>query len=112
MPEMNHIFSVGIRGLRSAILNKAYSVSFEVTRSCNAKCKHCHLRGTIRDEVKATAEDYAQRCRELKPVVAMVSGGEPLLRKDLEEIIKALKKKGRAVYITMTTNGALFNKKR
>lgn len=42
----------------------------------------------------------------------MVSGGEPLLRKDLEEIIEALKKKGKAVYITMTTNGALFTKQK
>jgi pyrroloquinoline quinone biosynthesis protein E len=42
----------------------------------------------------------------------MVSGGEPLLRKDLEEIVTALKEKGKAVYITMTTNGALLDKRR
>jgi MoaA/NifB/PqqE/SkfB family radical SAM enzyme len=104
--------SVGARGISNSIMNRAYSISFEVTRSCNAKCKHCHLRGTIPNEVRATAADYAIRCRELKPVVAMVSGGEPLLRKDLEEIIKTLKAEGKAVYITMTTNGALFNKQR
>jgi MoaA/NifB/PqqE/SkfB family radical SAM enzyme len=112
MSKLNHVVSVGLRGISNSIMNRAYSISFEVTRSCNAQCKHCHLRGTIPDEVRATATDYAKRCRELKPVVAMVSGGEPLLRKDLEEIIKALKEEGKAVYITMTTNGALFNKKR
>jgi len=112
MSNLNHAVSVGIRGISNSIMNRAYSISFEITRSCNAKCKHCHLRGTIPDEVRATAADYAKRCRELKPVVAMVSGGEPLLRKDLEEIIKALKDEGKAVYITMTTNGALFNKRR
>jgi len=112
MPNLNHAISVGVRGISNSIMNRAYSISFEVTRSCNAKCQHCHLRGTIPDEVRATAADYAQRCRELLPVVAMVSGGEPLLRKDLVEIIKALKAKGKAVYITMTTNGALFSKKK
>jgi MoaA/NifB/PqqE/SkfB family radical SAM enzyme len=112
MSNLNQALSVGGRGISNTIMHRAYSISFEVTRSCNAKCKHCHLRGTIPDEVMATAADYAQRCRELKPVVAMVSGGEPLLRKDLEEIIKALKEEGKAVYITMTTNGALFNKQR
>jgi MoaA/NifB/PqqE/SkfB family radical SAM enzyme len=112
MPNLNHAISVGVRGISNSIMNRAYSISFEVTRSCNAKCQHCHLRGTIPDEVRATAADYAQRCRELLPVVAMVSGGEPLLRKDLVEIIKALKAEGKAVYITMTTNGALFSKKK
>ena len=112
MSKTNHTLSVGARGISNAIRNRAYSISFEVTRSCNARCKHCHLRGTIPDEVRATAEDYARRCRELRPVVAMVSGGEPLLRKDLVEIIKALKEKGKAVYITMTTNGVLFTKQK
>ncbi len=117
-PDGGHVSALkrslllGGRGISNYLRNRALSVSFEVTRSCNAKCKHCHLRGTIPDEVRATAADYAQRCRELRPVVAMVSGGEPLLRKDLEEIIKTLKKEGKAVYITMTTNGALFTKKR
>jgi MoaA/NifB/PqqE/SkfB family radical SAM enzyme len=109
---MNQALSVAIRGISNAIMNRAYCTSFEVTRSCNAKCKHCHLRGAIPDEVRATAKDYAKRCREIRPVVAMVSGGEPLLRKDLEEIIRTLKEKGKAVYITMTTNGALFTKQR
>jgi MoaA/NifB/PqqE/SkfB family radical SAM enzyme len=112
MSNLNHVVPVGARGISNSILNRALCVSFEITRSCNAKCKHCHLRGIIPDEVRATAADYAKRCRELKPVVTMVSGGEPLLRKDLEEIIKTLKKEGKAVYITMTTNGALFNKHR
>jgi MoaA/NifB/PqqE/SkfB family radical SAM enzyme len=112
MSKTSHALSVGARGIGNAIRNRAYSISFEVTRSCNARCKHCHLRGAIPDEIRATAEDYAQRCRELKPVVAMVSGGEPLLRKDLDEIIKALKEKGKAVYITLTTNGALFTRQK
>ncbi|MGB3863732.1 MAG: radical SAM protein, partial [Candidatus Aminicenantaceae bacterium] len=112
MPNLNHAVSVGVRGMSNSIMNRPYSISFEVTRSCNAKCKHCHLRGTIPDEVRATAADYAKRCRELKPIVAMVSGGEPFLRKDLEKIIRALKEEGKAVYITMTTNGALFDKQR
>jgi len=113
MPNLYHVASIGIRGISNCILNRALSVSFEVTRSCNASCKHCHLKGSILEEEQASAEDYAKRCCELKPyVVAMLSGGEPLLRKDLEKIIKALKEEGKAAYITVSTNGALLDKQR
>jgi len=48
----------------------------------------------------------------LKPLVAQVSGGEPLLRKDAEDIVHALKTEGGAPYVVLTTNGALLNRKR
>ncbi len=47
MSKISHALSVGARGISNAIRNRAYSISFEVTRSCNARCKHCHLRGTV-----------------------------------------------------------------
>jgi MoaA/NifB/PqqE/SkfB family radical SAM enzyme len=42
----------------------------------------------------------------------MVSGGEPLLRKDLIDILQAIKKQGKARHMVLTTHGALLNRKK
>ncbi len=99
------------RGIGNYIRKKPYCVSFEVTYHCNARCKHCHLGGLI-EEHRAMPEIYGERCNQLRPVVAQVSGGEPLLRNDLERIIEALRTPNRAPYIVVTTNGALLTKER
>jgi MoaA/NifB/PqqE/SkfB family radical SAM enzyme len=83
-------------------------ISFEVTHSCNAKCKHCHLHGPV-EEDRASPEKLGEICRELSPVVAQASGGEPLLRKDLEQIIEAWRVPNRAPFIVVTTNATLLS---
>jgi MoaA/NifB/PqqE/SkfB family radical SAM enzyme len=90
---------------------RPFCVSFEVTYSCNARCKHCHLGGHVEGEL-ASAEEFGRLSRELKPVVAQISGGEPLLRRDIEDIIRAVRRPYRAPFIVLTTNGALLNKDR
>lgn len=112
MSSIQHALSMAGRGVGNYFRKKPFCVSFEITYSCNARCAHCHLGGPVPDEKRATPEQYAQRCRELKPLVAQVSGGEPLLRNDVEEIVTALKKQGGASYIVLTTNGATLTKKK
>ncbi len=104
--------SLAGRGLKNYFTHRPLSVSFEVTYSCNAYCKHCHLGGFIKDEVLATPEKFGELCALIQPVVAQISGGEPLIRKDLEQIIRAMKRPNRAPYIVITTNAILLNKKR
>jgi MoaA/NifB/PqqE/SkfB family radical SAM enzyme len=87
---------------------RPYVVSFEITHRCNIKCKHCHLGGNIEEE-QAPAEAYARVAREVRPVVALVSGGEPLLRRDAEGIVAAIKKDNAIPYVAMTTNAVLLN---
>jgi MoaA/NifB/PqqE/SkfB family radical SAM enzyme len=99
------------RGAGNYFTKRPFCVSFEVTYSCNAKCKHCHLGGP-KEEERATPQRYAELCREIKPVVAQVSGGEPLLRRDIEQIIQALRVKNRPPYIVLTTNGTLLTKEK
>jgi MoaA/NifB/PqqE/SkfB family radical SAM enzyme len=99
------------RGAVSYILGRPFCVSFEVTRCCNARCKHCHLHGAIEEE-RAAPDVYGRLCDELKPVVAQVSGGEPLLRRDLERIIEALVTRGGAPYVVLTTNAVTLSKER
>lgn len=99
------------RGLGNYIFKRPFCVSFEVTHNCNAKCDHCHLGDKV-NENKASPQQLGEICRQLNPVLAQISGGEPLLRKDLEEIVKNFKNPNRAPYIDITTNGALLTKKR
>ncbi len=99
------------RSLSNFIFGRPLCVSFEITYRCNALCKHCHLHH-VQDGELATAERYGELARQIKPVVAQVSGGEPLLRKDLVDILKEIRRTDRAPYIVLTTNGALLTKKK
>jgi MoaA/NifB/PqqE/SkfB family radical SAM enzyme len=99
------------RALGAYVGTRPFCVSFEITRSCNARCKHCHLGGRVQEE-RASPQRYAEICRETEPLVALVSGGEPLLRNDVVEIIKGLKTTNGTPYIAMTTNGWLLTRER
>lgn len=111
MNSTSRTLSLAKRGILNFFLKRPFCVSFEVTYSCNARCKHCHLGGPVQEE-RATPQKFGERSLELRPVVAQVSGGEPLLRRDLDEVIKAIKIPNRAPYIVVTTNGVLLTKKR
>ncbi len=111
MNSLGRTISLATRGIKNYFTKRPFCMSFEVTYHCNARCKHCHLGGTVNEE-RTTPQRYGELCRELKPLVAQVSGGEPLLRRDLEQIIEALKTPNRAPYIVVTTNGVLLTKER
>ncbi len=111
MMSRRRLLSLAKRSVSNYFGRRPFCVSFEVTYSCNARCKHCHLGGHVDGEL-ASAEEYGRRARELKPVVAQVSGGEPLLRRDIEEIVRSMRRPGRAPFIVLTTNGALLTKEK
>ena len=94
--------------IHNYITNHPIVVSYEVTLSCNCNCRHCDLGGVIKDEKQMKPEEYGAITRRLKPVAAQISGGEPLLRKDIAGIVKAIKQAG-AEYVILVTNGALLN---
>lgn len=100
--------SLAARGGRNYLTKRPLCISFEVTHSCNAKCKHCHLHGPVEEE-RASPERLGEICRELSPVVAQASGGEPLLRRDLEQIVQAWRVPNRAPFIVVTTNATLLS---
>lgn len=111
MSSLVRTLSLANRGIKNYFTKRPFCVSFEVTHCCNARCKHCHLGGPV-DEQRATPQRFGEIYRELKPLVAQISGGEPLLRKDLEQIVEAIRTPNRAPYIIVTTNGVLLTKER
>jgi len=95
-------------GIRNYVTNRPIVVSYEVTLSCNCNCHHCDLGGVIQNELRIKAEEYGDITRRLKPLAAQISGGEPLLRKDITDIVRAIKQ-ARVQYLIFVTNGALLN---
>lgn len=96
------------KGIHNYITNRPIVVSYEITLSCNCNCLHCDLGGFIKDEKQIAPEKYGDLTQRLKPLAAQISGGEPLLRKDVAAIVKAIKQAG-VRYIILVTNGALLN---
>jgi MoaA/NifB/PqqE/SkfB family radical SAM enzyme len=96
------------RATRNYITNRLIIVSYEVTLSCNCDCRHCDLGGVIKDEQQIKPQEYRALTERLKPLAAQISGGEPLLRKDIAAIVKAIKQGG-VRYAILVTNGLLLN---
>ncbi|NLC56931.1 MAG: radical SAM protein [Armatimonadetes bacterium] len=86
-------------------------VAWNITRRCNLACVHCytdshnqHYPGELTtDEGKALIDDLA----EFRVPALLLSGGEPLVRKDLFEL--AAHARARGLRITLSTNGTLIN---
>jgi MoaA/NifB/PqqE/SkfB family radical SAM enzyme len=80
-------------------------VNLEVTRRCNARCDFCRYWAT-RTENALT--DYLPVIRRLRPSVVVFTGGEPLMRRDLESQIRRVHGAYPAMFIGLVTNGALL----
>jgi MoaA/NifB/PqqE/SkfB family radical SAM enzyme len=87
------------------------TISFEVTHSCTANCWHCNWGGPIK-ETRRSPEEYAAICRELKAPVVNISGGEPLARGDLDDIVRAIATPGGLPWIVVVTNGSNLSAER
>jgi Predicted Fe-S oxidoreductases len=97
------------RGIHNYITKRPLVVGYEVTLSCNLNCRHCDLGKFIKDEKQIKPEVYGDLTRRLSPVVAIFSGGEPLLRKDITAIVKAVKQSDGTPYLILVSNGMLLN---
>ena len=94
---------------------RAYSISWNLTKRCNLNCDHCYLdaefRGGLRTDELNTEECFRviDQIAEVNPNAFLIlTGGEPLLRPDIYEIIRyAADKK---FMVVLGTNGTLINK--
>ena len=96
------------RWLINTFLGRPWAISIEVTHNCTANCAHCDKGGFIRNEKQASPADYRRIYEQINPIVVQISGGEPLLRKDLVDIVSTLKSPGHLPYIVICTNASLL----
>jgi MoaA/NifB/PqqE/SkfB family radical SAM enzyme len=57
-------------------------------------------------------KEYGRLVRELKPLIIQISGGEPLLRPDILEIVRNVKQFDNLPYEIIVSNGWLLNEKK
>lgn len=96
------------RGTSNYRKSRPIALSFELTHSCTAMCVHCDKGGMKKENGLLTAEDYGRYYRWLKPMLVQLSGGEPLLRKDIFDIARAIKEGEGLPYLIVVTNARLL----
>ncbi|MFW6150547.1 MAG: radical SAM protein [Chloroflexota bacterium] len=97
------------KGVRNYLTRRPLIISLEVTLSCNCNCRHCDLGGMRKGEKRIGPRDYAGLVRRFQPLLVQISGGEPLLREDIVDVVHAIKEASRLTYVILVTNGALLN---
>jgi len=105
-------FRIVKRAVYNIIAKKPRVISFEITNSCNANCRHCDRGGIKREENLLKPEEYGIITRKLNPICVQISGGEPLLRKDVVEIVTEIRKLGSLPLIVLVTNGSLLDEEK
>ena len=83
-----------------------YTVS--VTYRCNSRCKTCNIYKIKTEELSVEEYDKIFRSIGKSAYWITISGGEPFLRRDLEEIIDVIYKRSKPSIINIPTNGLLF----
>jgi AdoMet-dependent heme synthase len=88
-------------------------VSWNLTRKCNLKCPHCYINAAP-NELKGelTTEEGKRLIDQIAQVshpLLILSGGEPLLRKDVYELIQYGTQKG--LRMGLGSNGSLIDAK-
>jgi len=103
---------------------KPFFCVYVVTLECNLRCKHCFVESPHQDDKERkeywnglgsdlSTEQAKYSIAQLDKIgISMLhlTGGEPLLREDLEEI--ALYAKDKNMYVSLDTNGTQITKER
>ena len=98
---------------KGCALGLPISGNFELTARCNFNCKMCyvHLNNTEQLKKKELKADQwlsiASDARDQGMVFLLLTGGEPFLREDFEEIYRELIKMG--ILISINSNASLYD---
>ena len=102
--------------LENVVLDKyerpILSLRITLTNRCNVNCLYCHHDGMVKSKDEMTADELYTICKIAKKIGVRkirLSGGEPLLKKDIVEIVEKIASLG-FKDISMTTNGILLEK--
>jgi radical SAM protein with 4Fe4S-binding SPASM domain len=91
---------------------RAYSISWNLTQRCNLHCAHCYMSASA--DATTAGELSTVECRRVMDEIAQVNpevfliltGGEPLIRKDIFDLASYASDKGFTV--VLGTNGVML----
>ena len=80
---------------------------FYPTSRCNLKCKHCFYHDSLNKKFNELTLDEIERItKSMDPILHLIlTGGEPYLRHDLDQIVKIFYKNTRVPIRTIPSNG-------
>ena len=81
-------------------------VQFYITARCNLACEQCNIIYADAKHQEMNIEQINQVAENLKKIgvcIVLLIGGEPFVRKDISEIVKAFT--SRNIHVRMQTNG-------
>ena len=96
---------------------KSFHLQWHITERCNFKCKHCYTEKPMNelstDELFLILDQYIEMIKRWKmdinnrPRLLSISGGEPLLRKDIFELLEAINEnKDMFTNVVLMSNGS------
>ena len=90
-----------------------YAVTFYVTHKCNLACSYCTQKepDVFSDELDTAGTiELLRRIRKESDSI-VITGGEPTLRSDIEEIVAAARFNSKFRSVLLITNGTLLDRK-
>ncbi len=88
-------------------------VFWNITYKCNLKCQHCYIKAMEKESPYELSTEEAQslvlEMSDMGIPLLVISGGEPLTRRDLFEIVEPIARRGRPK-LALSTNGTLITK--
>jgi GTP 3',8-cyclase len=88
------------------------SLRISITNRCNVNCFYCHHDGILPQKYEMTPDEIhriAQVARNIGVQKIRLSGGEPLIREDIVEIVSKISSIG-FKDVSITTNGTFLDK--
>ena len=85
-------------------------ISWNLTKKCNLRCPHCYMEaGRSAEQELSTEECFGllDEMRSLGTEMVILTGGEPLLRRDIYDIARYASDLG--LWVVMGTNGVLVD---
>ena len=82
-----------------------------VTQRCNIQCFYCHHEGQEQVSKEMTPDEIYIRVKDMAKLgieYVKITGGEPLLRKDIMDVITKIRSIPEIKEISMTSNGFLL----
>lgn len=104
-----HRFSALFSSAMNIIGNRPVLAIFDITKHCNQNCPMCNIPKNACEEMSVDEiEALAARLRRFGIGYVFIQGGEPLVRKDVTDIVDIFIGKG--IKPTVITNGVLLNR--
>lgn len=97
---------------RNTEVNLLKNFHIRLTNRCNLSCSHCCSSCSPNEKDTLSTEDImtiVDKLKHFEPRKIVLTGGEPLVRKDFKEIVSYIRNVFPSVDLTLATNAILIN---